>query len=245
MLAASPVETDLLGSSLSDPTMVFLDGFHAVKHAARFRADIRLVVCTSGENLREMCQEFAPDIADRFADSARLVRRREIEALGLARAHSSGVWGVARRPAYSVEAILAGDAPVILLENPKNRGNVGACIRVAAAAHCAGVLVTGDVDIWSPTVTRGAAGLQFAIPVAKLSEAYSFTRPIVAVDPGGQDMGAAVIPDRPLFAFGTERQGLSDWMLDLASVRLRVPMRDGVSSLNLAVAAGIVLYSAK
>jgi tRNA G18 (ribose-2'-O)-methylase SpoU len=34
-------------------------------------------------------------------------------------------------------------------------------------------------------------------------------------------------------------------MLDLASVRLRVPMREGVSSLNLAVAAGIVLYSAK
>ena len=45
-------------------------------------------------------------------------------------------------------------------------GNMGACVRVAAAADAAGVLTTGDNDPWHPDALRGAAGLHYALPVA-------------------------------------------------------------------------------
>ena len=66
---------------------------------------------------------------------------------------------------------LLGDrraAPIVLLEDPRDLGNMGACVRVAAAADIAGVLSTGSHDPWHPDALRGAAGLHFALPVARL-----------------------------------------------------------------------------
>ena len=55
-----------------------------------------------------------------------------------------------------------GAAPVVLLEDPRDLGNMGACVRVAAAADAAGVLSTGSHDPWHPDALRGAAGLHYA-----------------------------------------------------------------------------------
>ena len=51
------------------------------------------------------------------------------------------------------------------------------------------------------------------------------------------------LPPRAILAFGTERYGLSDELLDRADLRLAIPMRPGVSSLNLATAVAAVLFS--
>ncbi len=56
----------------------------------------------------------------------------------------------------------------MLLEDPRHFGNLGAVIRVAAAAEAAGVLTTGRQDPWDPVAVRGSAGLHFALPVARL-----------------------------------------------------------------------------
>ena len=90
---------------------------------------------------------------------------------------------LARRPHYDLEAALARPGPVIYLEAPRRLGNLGAAIRVAAAADAAAVLTTADP--WHPVAVRGAAGLQFAIPVLRV-DAPPPGRPLVAVDPGGE-----------------------------------------------------------
>jgi RNA methyltransferase, TrmH family len=64
--------------------------------------------------------------------------------------------------------------------------------------------------------------------------------PVVALDPDGEE--AASLPDDATFAFGTERDGLSAALLARADARVRIPMRAGVSSLNLATAVAVVLY---
>ena len=245
MQRASVDDLDLLRSSVLDAGLVFLDGFHAVKHAARFDADIQLVVCASQEKLRSLSTILAPDISERLQDAARLVRRRDIDALSTLHSHWTGVWGVARRPTYAVADVLESPHPVVLLENPQNRGNIGACIRVAAAANAGGVLISGSANPWEPAVVRGAAGLQFALPVVQISSFEKLDRPIVAVVPEGNEIGTERTPPRPILAFGTEREGLSDELLQTASCRLRIPMRAGVSSVNLAVAVGVVLYLAR
>ena len=102
-------------------------------------------------------------------------------------------------------------APVILLEDPRDLGNMGACVRVAAAADVAGVLTTGSHDPWHPDALRGAAGLHYALPVARLgSAAGARDRPLLAVDPEGEPLQPAELPARAVLAFGTERYGLSE-----------------------------------
>jgi tRNA G18 (ribose-2'-O)-methylase SpoU len=64
----------------------------------------------------------------------------------------------------------------------------------------------------------------------------------VAVDLGGESLSEFHLPDRALLAFGTERQGLSQELLDVADYRVSIPMENGVSSLNLATSVAVVLY---
>jgi TrmH family RNA methyltransferase len=114
-------------------------------------------------------------------------------------------------------------------------------VRVAAAAGAAGVLTTGSADPWHPDALRGAAGLHFALPVARVEALPDSGRPLVALDPEGEPLGE--LPARPLLAFGSERRGLSAALLTRADLRVALPMRPGVSSLNLATAVAAVLYS--
>jgi TrmH family RNA methyltransferase len=120
---------------------------------------------------------------------------------------------------------------------------MGACVRVAAAANAAGVFTTGHNDPWHPDAIRGSAGLHFAIPVARVTDLPPSDRPLVAVDPEGQPLEAQRIPERAVLAFGTERYGLSPGLRENADVAISIPMKPGVSSLNLATSVAVVLYA--
>jgi TrmH family RNA methyltransferase len=137
----------------------------------------------------------------------------------------------------------SGPAPIVLLENPSHLGNLGAVVRVAAAAGAAAVLVTGAPDPWHPAALRGSAGLHFALPVGRLDALPTTDRPLLAIDPEGEPLTADVPLDRAILAFGSERRGLSENMLCRARQRVAIPMQPGVSSLNLACAVAVVLYS--
>jgi TrmH family RNA methyltransferase len=247
MRPATADDLRLLQASLADPSLVFLDGFHALKHAVRFGAELLLVVVTSSDRLRALAGALAADVLEPLEARACVADRRDVDAHTTVRPHWTGVWGVARRPSYdATQALAATDhGPLVLLEQPKHRGNLGACIRVAAAAGAGGVVVLGGADPWEPAVVRGAAGLHFAIPVVTLQGTDAIDRPIVAFDPDGDELRADLIPNDAVLAFGSERDGLSDELLRSASARLRIPMQPGVSSLNLAVAVGVVLYAVR
>ena len=64
----------------------------------------------------------------------------------------------------------------------------------------------------------------------------------VALDPAGTPLRPGTVPPRAVLAFGTERDGLSAQLLARADARLALPMRPGVSSLNLATAVSAVLF---
>jgi TrmH family RNA methyltransferase len=134
---------------------------------------------------------------------------------------------------------------VVLLEQPKNMGNIGACIRVSAAAGAAAVLTSGENDPWFPDAVRGAAGLHFALPVTAVEELPQCDRPLLAIDPEGEELHPGRLPARAVLAFGTERHGISDELLERADARIAIPMREGVSSLNLATSVAVVLYASR
>jgi len=238
------------GRARRDPALAVLEGLHPLKHALRFGASVLEVVTRDAGELARLAEELAPDLSAQISALAREVDPGVFEQLAPL-APSTGVIALAERPRVDVAAALAPAAqaraaPVVLLEDPRDLGNLGACVRVAAAANAAGVLSTGSHDPWSPDALRGSAGLHFALPVARLAglaQLERLQRPLLALDPDGLPLDPGELDPRAVLAFGSERHGLSDALLELAAERVSIPMRAGVSSLNLATSVAAVLFA--
>jgi RNA methyltransferase, TrmH family len=237
------------GRARRDPTLAVLEGFHPLKHALRFGAEVLEVLTPDTGALARLAAQLAPDLTARIGDLA-----REIDPVLFAQlaplAPATGVIALAERPSIDLAATLANGraAPIVLLEDPRDLGNMGACVRVAAAADAAAVLSTGGHDPWHPDALRGAAGLHFALPVARLERLDALlasSRPLLALDPGGEPLDPGMLDARAILAFGTERHGLSGELLAAADARISIPMRAGVSSLNLATSVSAVLFAAR
>jgi RNA methyltransferase, TrmH family len=227
----------------SDSGRAVLEGFHALKHALRFGAEVEAVLSSDPDGLEQLASEFAPDVGERLRALTTPVDEDTYRQLG-GYAHHTRVAAIARRPSFDLATALGRrEAPAVLLEDPRHLGNLGAVVRVAAAVDAAAVLTTGEQDPWDPVAIRGSGGLHFAVPVARVDAAGSLGRPLIALDPEGDDLTPEQLPSDAVFAFGTERHGLSDALLARADARLRIPMRPGVSSLNLATSVSAVLFA--
>jgi len=210
---------------------VDLDGFHAVKHALRFAPElVQSVRVASRDSAAALCAQLAPDVAPM------LLRHAIVGPVD----HPTGVCGTASRPAYDVDVLRRRSAPLVLLDEPRHPGNVGAVVRVAAAAGASGVAVTGSLDPWQPSVLRGSAGLHYALPVLRCAPT-EVTGPLLVLDAAGDRLGD--VPDGAVLVVGSERAGVGAGLRARAERVVALPMREGVSSLNLATAVAAVLYS--
>ncbi len=142
-----------------DPTRAVLEGFHAVKHAIRFHAALEQVCAVDPDELRLLVGRLAPDIGPELSRLAHAVPPALFAELAPV-PPETGIIAIARRRQADGAAILAqrSTAPVVLLEAPARLGNLGAVVRVAAAAGAAAVLTTGPQDPWHPAALRGSAG---------------------------------------------------------------------------------------
>jgi TrmH family RNA methyltransferase len=228
----------------ADPERAVLEGFHPLKHALRFGAAIELACAPRAEPLAALAERLAPDLGPWLELHLALVAPEVFRQLAPA-PPATGILAIARRPAVDLAQVLGapGEAPLVLLENPSHPGNLGAAVRAAAAAGAAAVLTTGRLKPWQPAALRGSAGLHYALPVARLDELPGTPRPLLAIDPAGEPLRLGSILSGAVLAFGAERQGLSPELRARADRCLAIPMRDGVSSLNLATAVAIALYA--
>jgi TrmH family RNA methyltransferase len=169
------------------------------------------------------------------------------------RENPSGLGAVVALPSRSLEDVPLGSAPlVVALDQVGNPGNLGTVVRTADAAGAAAVVVTGDsADPWDPGSVKASMGTVFSTPVvaAELDALLSWARAgdlrVVATSAHGRvDHWKAEYPDRCLLLFGSEATGLTDEALAAADEVVRIPQQGAASSLNLAVAAGIVVYEA-
>jgi TrmH family RNA methyltransferase len=214
---------------------VQLEGFHAVKHALRFAPDlVGGVRVRSHDAARALAERLAPDVL------AALLERAAVAEV----AHPTGVEATAERPDEDRSVLRARDRPLVLLEAPRSPGNAGAVVRVAAAAGASGVATTGTLDPWHPAVLRGSAGLHYALPVLRVgvqeADLQDVTGPFVLLDADGDP--SAALPSDGVLVVGSERRGVGAELRSRADLVLALPMRPGVSSLNLATATAAALY---
>jgi RNA methyltransferase, TrmH family len=207
-----------------------LEGFHCVKHALRFAPElVHDVRVRSVAEVRGLAERLAPDVLDD------LLARATVGEV----AHHTGVEARGEVPAPDTSVLRARTAPLVLLDAPRSPGNAGAAVRVAAAAGASGVACTGPLDPWHPTVLRGSAGLHYALPVLRVTP-DEVGGPVVVLDASGDP--AAPLPPDAVLVVGSERGGVGSALRARADVVLALPMRKGVSSLNLATSVAAALY---
>lgn len=226
-------------------TSVLLDGFHALKHAVRFGAQVPVAVAVDRDATLALAEELAPDVRDALAALLTEVPESTYTSL-VPRPHPTAVAALAVRPPRAANldrlAHTPRTAPVVVLDHPRNLGNAGAVIRLAAGFGATGVVTTGTLDPWHPTVVRGGAGLHFATAVERLAVEELPPGPVFALDPEGDDIRGIKLPDDAVLAFGSERSGLSAELRARADHLVSLPMRPQVSSYNLATSVAMTLY---
>ncbi|MFJ8081695.1 TrmH family RNA methyltransferase [Streptomyces sp. NPDC096205] len=230
---------------LAGEDTVLLDGFHALKHALRFGAEVPVAVTADRAATLALADELAPDVRPALEGLLTEVEHAVYASL-VPRPHPTAVAALAVRPSRAASlARLARSprtAPVVVLDHPRNLGNAGAVIRLAAGFGATGVVTTGTLDPWHPTVVRGGAGLHFATAVERLEVADLPFGPVFALDPEGDDIRGVKLPDDAVLAFGSERSGLSAELRARADHLVSLPMRPQVSSYNLATSVAMTLY---
>lgn len=157
-----------------------------------------------------------------------------------------------RTPALD-ELVLPADALVVALVDVADPGNLGTVLRTADAvgAHAV-VLVGSTVDAAHPTALKASMGAWFAVPTAQTADLASLLvwvkrrglRLAATSARGTVDYRTADYRRPLLLLMGSEREGLPPEALQVADQTIAIPMRGVSSSLNLAVATGLLLYQA-
>jgi RNA methyltransferase, TrmH family len=164
-----------------------------------------------------------------------------------------GLIAVAHQLHLKLENLKNGDTPLyVVAEGVEKPGNLGTILRSADAAGVDGVIVCDrQTDIHNPNVVRASVGTLFTLPVIEEEgeKAYAWLKEhgihIVSATPAAQDLFTDVDFTRPLaIVVGTEQYGLSKKWMEGADIQVRIPMLGIADSLNVAMAATLLLYEA-
>lgn len=137
----------------------------------------------------------------------------------------------------------------LLLDRLQDPGNVGAILRLAAAAGITDVFLISCADPYSPKAVRSSMSGLFRLNVHFTGEqnAASFFKQngieLICADMNGENVFSFNPPEKFCLCVGNEGNGISDFLKESADKTVRVPMQNGVESLNVGIAAGITLYT--
>jgi RNA methyltransferase, TrmH family len=161
-----------------------------------------------------------------------------------------GILAIAVVPARSLDDVsTSGPLRLLVLDGVQDPGNVGTIIRTAAALEASATLaLPGTVDFWNAKVVRSGMGGQFHHHCLSITwdelDTFRAARGVTmwAADAGGDPLGGVTRPERLAVVVGNEGAGLSASARARADRVVSLPIGSAVDSLNVAVAAGILLY---
>jgi RNA methyltransferase, TrmH family len=150
-------------------------------------------------------------------------------------------------------ASLLSEVPlVIVAESIEKPGNLGAILRTADAAGVDALLVCDPrADPWNLNVVRASRGTVFSVPVVECEDASAlewlraYRIQVLAATPSAEADYSEVDMNGPTaIAVGTEDVGLTDFWMDNADMKVKIPMMGVVNSLNVSVSTALIVYEA-
>ncbi len=203
-----------------------------------------------------------------FAEAEREVEEELISAVGLERLQpvsaavmrklaygerDSGLVAVAKTPTLGIERLKLPSKPLLLvLDGIEKPGNLGACLRTAAATGVDAVLLSNPIcDVFNPNAIRSSRGTIFSMPlaVATIDEVVGLCAELqvelftARVDASTEFWQADFCGGAAL-VLGNEANGLNNLWSGPQFTPLTIPMRDATDSLNVSISAAVMLYEA-
>lgn len=232
-------------------TRLLLDGPHLVADASRAGLRFHAVAATA----RLLDSAEGRELVARLRDQDAVVEVSEVMMAAMSPVSSpSGILAIADRPSWTLPRLFdASPALLVAGLDIQEPGNVGAVVRTAEAFGAAGAIFCGaSADPFGWKALRGSMGSSLRLPVVAgldagdlLDTARSLGVQLAAAVPrGGVRPADADLRQPCCFLLGGEGPGLAADVLAVADLRLSLPMRPPVESLNVAVAAALLLYEA-
>ena len=139
---------------------------------------------------------------------------------------------------------------LIMLDDVNDPGNLGTIIRTAAGLGYDGIIMSPNtVDLYSEKVIRSTQGVMFKIPIIKanLQEVIKLLKKekvfcIGTALTNAKDVKHITKKDKFAICLGNEAKGISKEVLDNMDENVRIAMKNDVESLNVSIAAGIIMY---
>ncbi len=228
--------------------LFLLEGTHLLEEACAVNYPLVTVCCTPEWQTTHLSLW---ETATSRCERAEIVSQEVIEAIATT-VQPDGVVATAKRSEIQTQIPFTG--LVLALETIQDPGNLGTIIRTAAAAGVSALCLSGDsVDLENPKVLRASAGQWFRLGM-------TVTEDLKATVEQSQQAGMQVVATLPsatltywevdwrkpsLILLGNEGAGLSPDLAAMADLQVQIPLSPGVESLNVAIAAALMLYEAQ
>jgi RNA methyltransferase, TrmH family len=203
-----------------------------------------------------LTSNFARDLITRLGTMPQPVSAQIIESLA-DKDNPQGILAMVRQKEMQLDELLHSDSAgaqkiirAAALISPQDPGNVGTILRTLDAVDAGALfLLDGGVDLYHPTVVRSSMGTIFWKPIIQTTfdEFVHWAREgnyqLIGTSAHGDVDYQTLVPNVPwILVLGNEQKGLSSEQSNACDVTVSLPMKGRVSSLNLAVAAGVLLY---
>jgi RNA methyltransferase, TrmH family len=195
-----------------------------------------------------LTSDFALDLISRQPSRPQPVSAHVMESLA-GKENPQGILAVVRQKQAKFSALKSPGIGVALV-SPQDPGNVGTILRTLdAVGGDALFLLDGGVELYHPSVVRASMGTIFWKPIVQASFddfvrwAREGGHQLIGTSAHGAVDYQSLAPNPPwILLLGNEQKGLSSEQMQVCDVMVSMPMKGKVSSLNLAVAAGVLLY---
>ncbi|KRL95632.1 rRNA methylase [Limosilactobacillus equigenerosi DSM 18793 = JCM 14505] len=220
-----------------------LDGWHLVQEVVKAGQPIETLIGTSDELQRHA------DIVAQVADVVEVTPEIMHQVMGTVT--PQGIAAIVDLPVTAVTTVPT-QGKWLLLDRVQDPGNLGTMVRTADAAGFAGVIAgTGTTDYFSPKVVRSMQGSQFHLQLltgdlATIIPALQANQiPVYGSELNPEAISYQAIPktDSLAIVMGNEGQGMAADLLQLTTKNVYIPMPGQAESLNVAVSAGILMFS--
>ena len=170
---------------------------------------------------------------------------------------SQGILAVVRKPKLTLDSLsqrIKEEDNLLVMDRLQDPGNIGTMIRTAeGAGYRAVITVKGTGDVFSPKTIRAAAGSIFRIPILQVEDNHSLCALMEKL--GKKLVVTGFHTDKYYYdedlskgialVIGNEGNGVSEELMDMADIVVKIPMEGHLESLNASVAAGILMYETK
>ena len=240
---------DVARGTAPDDSAVLLEGPRLIKEALSAGAQIELAAVNVSTSQGDWW-----GLVDQLVGLTRVVNVSPSVMRALSPVSSpSGLVAIAKLRSATFESTTRANPALVLgLLDVQNPGNTGAVIRAAEAGGASGVVVVGGADPFGWKALRGSMGSALRLPVSKATEAENIRahartqglRLLAATPRGGTPAANANLAHPCLIWLGSEGGGLGRNISDYADELISIPMHAPVESLNIAVAAALLVYEA-